>query len=159
MKYSTRLSDAVHILVIIAINPVGDMSSAAIAESVATNPGFIRQLMSLLRKGNIIRSTAGHAKPELAADPSEISLFDIYKAVEGDKPLLHLNTHTNPACGAGMNIQRSLQTFYDEFQTAAEEYLKGIKLSYIIERFHEMSRNEYLSMYLPEIDEEDTEKQ
>ena len=46
----------------------------------------------------------------------QIRLLDIYKAVEGDKPLLHLDTHTNPDCGTGINIQLSLQGFYNEIQ-------------------------------------------
>lgn len=57
------------------------------------------------------KSTTGHPKPELAREPETISLLDIYKAVEGDKPLLHLDTHTNPECGIGVNIQLALQSF------------------------------------------------
>ena len=45
MKYSTKLSDTVHVMVLIAINQEKSLSSASIAESVHTNPGFVRQLM------------------------------------------------------------------------------------------------------------------
>ena len=41
MKYSTRLSDAVHILAFIALNPNGSLSSSSIAESIHTNPGCV----------------------------------------------------------------------------------------------------------------------
>ena len=47
MKYSTKLSDTVHVMVLIAINQEKSLSSASIAESVHTNPGFVRQLMSV----------------------------------------------------------------------------------------------------------------
>mgnify|MGYP000479515754 CR=1 FL=1 len=66
-------------------------------------------------------SVAGHARPSLSKPADQITLLDIYKAVEGDKPLLHLDTHTNPDCGVGINIQLSLQGFYNEIQKAAEE--------------------------------------
>ena len=46
-------------------------------------------------------------------EPSAITLLDIYKAVEGDKSLLHLDTHTNPECGVGIYIQLSLQDYFD----------------------------------------------
>ena len=59
-------------------------------------------------------SVAGHARPSLSKPADQITLLDIYKAVEGEKPLLHLDTHTNPDCGIGINIQLSLQGFYDE---------------------------------------------
>ena len=65
-----------------------------------TNPAYVRQLMSAMRKGGLLLSVKGHPKPALAREPARISLLDIYRAVEGDKPLLHQDTHTNPACGA-----------------------------------------------------------
>ena len=49
MKYPTRLSDAVHILTFIALNPDCDLTSNKLAESVQTNPAYVRQLMSALR--------------------------------------------------------------------------------------------------------------
>ena len=104
MKYSTKLSDAVHVMVLIAINQEKSLSSASIAESVHTNPGFVRQLMLKLKKAELMTSVAGHARPSLSKPADQITLLDIYKAVEGDKPLLHLDTHTNPDCGVGINI-------------------------------------------------------
>lgn len=136
MKYSTKLSDAVHILVLIAINPLGDLSSTAIANSVHTNPGFIRQLMMSLRRAEIISSVTGHAKPCLAREPQRITLLDIYRAVEGEKPLLHLDTHTNPECGVGMNIQYALQDYYTQVQNAAEAEMGRITLADIIDGYH-----------------------
>ena len=38
MKYSTKLSDAVHILAFIVLNPNGSLTSDSIAKSVHTNP-------------------------------------------------------------------------------------------------------------------------
>ena len=96
MKYSTKLSDTVHVMVLIAINQEKSLSSASIAESVHTNPGFVRQLMLKLKKAELMTSVAGHARPSLSKPADQITLLDIYKAVEGDKPLLHLDTHTNP---------------------------------------------------------------
>lgn len=54
MKYSTRLSDAVHILAFIALYPDCDLTSNKLAESVQTNPAYVRQLMSALRKGGLL---------------------------------------------------------------------------------------------------------
>ena len=90
MKYSTKLSDTVHVMVLIAINQEKSLSSASIAESVHTNPGFVRQLMLKLKKAELMTSVAGHARPSLSKPADQITLLDIYKAVEGDKPLLHL---------------------------------------------------------------------
>ena len=82
-------------MVLIAINQENSLSSASIAESIHTNPGFVRQLMLKLKKAELMTSVAGHARPSLSKPADQITLLDIYKAVEGEKPLLHLDTHTN----------------------------------------------------------------
>ena len=128
MKYSTKLSDTVHIMVLIAINQENSLSSASIAESVHTNPGFVRQLMLKLKKAE---------RPSLSKPADQITLLDIYKAVEGEKPLLHLDTHTNPDCGVGINIQLSLQGFYNEIQKTAEEKMNTITLQDIINTYYQ----------------------
>ena len=137
MKYSTKLSDAVHIMAFIEINQDFDLSSAAIATSIQTNPAFVRQIMMKLRKAGLMSSVTGHAKPSLAKPADQITLLDIYKAVEGDKPLLHLDTHTNPQCGVGINIQLVLQDCYDLVQQQAEETMSNITLQRILDRYTE----------------------
>ena len=136
MKYSFKLSHEIHILVFIHTAEGLDVSSNKIAESIHTNPGCVRQLMSSLRNAGIIKSVTGHPKPALAKKPGDISLLDVYKAVEGDKPLLHLDTQTNPECGIGVNIQYALQSFYDNVQKDAEESMSKISLDDIITEFH-----------------------
>ena len=88
MKYSTKVSDAVHILAFIQLNPTGSLSSDSIAESIRTNPGCVRQLMSALRKSGLISSVQGHPRPSLAKAPSAITLLDIYHLLQTPtKPL------------------------------------------------------------------------
>ena len=62
MKYSTRLSDAVHILAFIALSPDCDLTSNKLAESIQTNPAYVRQLMSALRTGGLLVSVKGHPR-------------------------------------------------------------------------------------------------
>ena len=127
MKYPTKLSDAVHILCFIALAEDGQpLSSDAIAKSIATNASYVRQLMGLLRRGEL-----------LTRPPSEINLLDCYRAVEGEKPLLHQDTHTNPACGVGVNIQLALRDCYDQVQARAEDEMRRISLADILSRYHE----------------------
>ena len=82
-------------------------------------------------------SIAGHARPSLSKPADQITLLDIYKAVEDENPLLHLDTHTNPDCGIGINIQLSLQGFYNEIQITAEEKMNMITLQDIINTYYQ----------------------
>ena len=129
MKYPTRLSDAVHILAFLALHPGANLTSERIAESVQTNPAYVRQLMSALRKGGLLTSVKGHPRP------AQITLLDAYRAVEGDKPILHQDTHTNPACGVGVNIQLVLADCYREVQESAEARMREITLAEILARY------------------------
>ena len=56
MKYSVKLSHAVHILVFIHTAQGVPVTSDKIAKSIHTNPGCVRQIMSLLRKAYLLKS-------------------------------------------------------------------------------------------------------
>ena len=137
MKYSTKVSDAIHILAFLVLNPKGSLSSDSIAESIHNHPGCIRPLMSALRRAGLLISVKGHPRPSLSREPSAITLLDVYKAVEGEKPLLHLDTHTNPECGVGVHIQLSLQDYFDQVQETAEKEMQKITLQDILDRYQE----------------------
>lgn len=135
MKYSTKLSDAVHILAFIALSADQPLSSAEISVSIQTNPAYVRQLMAKLKAANLIQSTRGQAKPTLSRAAQDISLLDVYRAVEGDKPLLHLDTHTNPECGIGVNIQYALAEYYGRVQDTAEREMQQITVKNILDSY------------------------
>ena len=137
MAYSTKLSDALHLLVFIATEQGADLSSTAIAKSLAANPSSVRQLMGRLRRAGVITSVTGHARPALARPAQSISMLDVYHAVEGTKPLLHLDTHTNPACGVGVNAQLVIGERFRDVQQAAENAMANISLAQIIEQYRE----------------------
>ncbi|MCC4383000.1 Rrf2 family transcriptional regulator [Limosilactobacillus reuteri] len=136
MRKSIRLSNAVHMMVLIALNPTADLSSKRLAESINTNPSFIRQIMSQLRKAGLLSSVTGHAEPRLTRKPEEISLYDIYKAVDNRK-LLNVDTETNPECGLGQNIQLAIADYYDQIQRDVEQEMRIIKLADILARYHQ----------------------
>ena len=119
MRYSTKVSHAVHIMAYIALHPGCVLTSDVIADSIQTNPGCVRQIMSALRKADLLSSVKGRPRPSLARDPSAITLLDIYRAVEGDKPLLHPDTHTNPGCDVGVDIQLAVRDCFDRVQETA----------------------------------------
>lgn len=137
MKYSTRLSDAVHILVFIHQSSSSTVSSSDIAVSIQTNPSYVRQIMAQLKAAGLISSSRGQATPELGKVPEKTSLLEIYKAVEKEKPLLHLDTHTNPECGVGVNIQLALADYYRQIQNDVENSMRNITLQDIINSYLE----------------------
>lgn len=146
MASSTRLSDTVHLLATVQIirelssRTVKDLkeclSSTAIAASIHTNPGYVRQLMMASSKAGLLICERGRANPMLARDAHNISLLDIYRAVAGEKPLLHLDANINPECNVGVSIQLALGDAYAEVQKCAENAMAKISLQDIIDDFY-----------------------
>lgn len=133
MKFSSKLSDEVHILAYIEIYKDGDLSSAAIAKSIESNPSLIRRMMSRLKKAGLLISQPGVVAPKLARPADEISLLDIYRAIEDNQNLLHIDEKTNPKCIVGGNIQQTLTGIYEKIQSDAEKSMSKVTLQYIID--------------------------
>ena len=81
MSISSRFAVGIHILALIELNKEGVTSSEFLASSVNTNPAVIRKLMGMLKKAGLIEVHPGIAGAKLAKELSEITLFDVYKAV------------------------------------------------------------------------------
>lgn len=137
MKFSHKLSDAVHLLAYIEIFPDDDLSSRAIARSIVTNPSMVRSLMMDLRKAGLLKTKQGSAEPELAKKPEEISLYDIFAAVDMDHHLLHVDEDTEQKCLVGGNIQTSLAKAYAEVEEAAFAKMREISLQEIVDQIKE----------------------
>lgn len=132
MKFSHKLSDAIHILAYLDIFKDGDRSSKQIAASIEANPSVVRSLMSDLRRAGLIQSQQGAPNATLAKDPANITLLDVYHALNMNHDLLHIDPKTNPNCLVGANIQGTLNEVYAQVQVAAEAQLQATTLQDVI---------------------------
>lgn len=135
MRYSTRLSDALHILMLIQFSGANALTSKAIANSVYTNPSYVRTLMAKMKAAGLITSSQGSAGALLARPAEEISMLDVYRALEGNKRLLHLDTHVNPQCESGVFIQLAVQNAYNDIQNVLEGKMAAISLASLSQMF------------------------
>ena len=127
---NTRLSVAIHILSLIAANP--RESSEMIAGSVNTNPVVIRRMISQLKKGGILTSRPGVAGASLKRDPEDISLLDIYRAVQPHEELFAIHDKPNPNCPVGRQIQTTLDQTFHSVQQAMENELASKSLKDVL---------------------------
>lgn len=133
MRISTRFSDAIHLLVFIEIYAGKiSLSSDNIASSIETSPVMVRRLMGDLRKASLIETKHGTPDPKLAKPSEQISLLDVYLAVDSEKPLFEIDHKTNPQCIVGGNIQATLKEYYSQAEVAAKAKLNNVKLSDVI---------------------------
>lgn len=118
-----------------------DQSSKAIAASIEANPSVIRSLMSDLKKSNIITGRQGLAKPTLTRNPAEISIFDIYQAININHHLLHVDPETNPKCIVGGNIQEVLGKVYSQIEQSAQQKMKEISLQEVVNQILQKNKD------------------
>jgi DNA-binding IscR family transcriptional regulator len=135
-QISTRFSIAVHILSLIAISSQ-DCTGDFIAGSVSTNPVIIRRIMGMLKKAGLVEVRPGVGGATLLKGPDEITLLDVYRAVEAieDDHLFAIHADPNPQCPVGRNIESALSVEMMEAQRAMEQRLAQVSLSQLAAKF------------------------
>ncbi|MFT4069640.1 Rrf2 family transcriptional regulator [Paraburkholderia sp.] len=130
MNTSSRFAFAVHVLALLSLQGGVPLSSEMIAGSVNTNPALIRRLLAMLAQAGLTTSQLGSGGGALLARPPEqITLLEVYHAVE-DAQLLALHREDpNPACMVGRHIQGVLRGVIDEAQRAMEASLAARTLA------------------------------
>lgn len=135
MSTSSRFAVAVHVLTLMAWAEDEPLKSEHVAESVNTNPVVIRRMICELAESKLVVSQTGSmGGSRLARQPEEITLLDIYQAVES-RGVFSLHRHPpNPDCPVGVNIGTVLNDVLDEVDSAVESVLANITLKEAVGR-------------------------
>lgn len=135
-KISSRFSVGVHILCVVGTSP-SPCTSEYIAASVNTNPVIIRRIMGSLKKAGLVHVKAGTGGASLRKELDDITLLDVYRAVEvvENGGLFHFHEHPNPECPVGANIEAALRTNMIAAQTALENELANVTLAQLVASF------------------------
>jgi DNA-binding IscR family transcriptional regulator len=134
MSISSRFAVGIHILALIDLNKEGTSSSEFLASSVNTNPAVIRKLMGMLKKADLVEVHPGIAGAKVTKQLSEITLLDVYKAVNvvQDKELFSVHDNPNPECPVGRNIQNTIEPLFTAAQLAMEKVLGNVTLEDVV---------------------------
>ncbi|UQN09770.1 Rrf2 family transcriptional regulator [Deinococcus sp. QL22] len=135
---NSQYSIAVHILTLLDSSS-GAGASAEIAGSVGVNPVVIRSVTGLLRKAGLLTTQRGVSGAQLTRPAHQISLLDVYRAVNAPDSVLKVHAHPNLACPVGAGIQRALEEVYGQAQAALESRLAEVMLSDITRAVHQQA--------------------
>ncbi|AEM22369.1 transcriptional regulator, BadM/Rrf2 family [Brachyspira intermedia PWS/A] len=137
MKISSRFTIAVHTLLCILEFKDEKMTSSLISDSVNVNPVIIRNILIQLQKADIITVKRGTGGISLNRKIENITLLDIFNAVESldDNKLFSFHEHPNKKCPVGSRINDILQPKLDDVQHAMEKELKKTTLKDIYKSF------------------------
>ena len=139
MQISIKCSVAVHCLIFIhEAKGIAKVTSSLLAESTGSNPVVIRNILSALKKAGLITVPRGTGGAELCADPSQITLYQIYSALEPDGVTSIIGIHPcdGRPCPVAQNIRKVLEPPYHKIEDAVKEAMEEITLQSMIDDFH-----------------------
>ena len=141
MQIRIKCSIAVHCLIFIhEAKGVVKVTSNLLAESTGCNPVVIRNILSALKKARFITVHRGTGGAELCVDPSQITLYQIYIALEpkGVTSLIGIHSCEDRPCPVAQNIRKVLETPYYMIEDAVKEAMDRITLQSMIEEFRRL---------------------
>ncbi|MCI8292382.1 MAG: Rrf2 family transcriptional regulator [Hespellia sp.] len=136
MQISSRFTIAIHVLVCIeTFKNDHKVTSDFLASSVNVNPVVIRRLLQQLKKAGIIHVRRGSGGADFEKPLDEITLLDVYNAVECVErgELFHFHENPNPLCPVGKNIHAILDERLEEIQRAMEKEMASISIQDIMD--------------------------
>jgi Rrf2 family protein len=135
MSTSSRFAVAVHALTLMAWSDDEPLKSEQIAVSVNTNPVVIRRMLCELAEDNLVVShTGATGGSRLARKPEQISLLDVYRAVDcTDIFSLHPKRPSH-RCPVGATIGPVLKNVRGEIDSAIEDVLGKITIEDVVLR-------------------------
>ena len=136
MRRDSRLSRVLHVLLHMAHSPV-PLTSEKIAAMLNTNPVVIRRTLGNLLRTGYVTATKGHGGGWTLARPlAEISLFDVYQALEEPEIFALGLSKDSAVC----RVEKAVNEALSESLVAAENVILGefraIKLSHIATQVH-----------------------
>ena len=132
MQISSRFTLAVHIFACVdTFQGEYKVTSDFLAGSTNVNPVIIRKILGQLKAAGLIQVARGTGGTTITKPLDEITLLDIYRAVEcvGDNQLFHFHENPNTACPVGRNMHHVLDDKLQRVQDAMEKELQSITLA------------------------------
>jgi Rrf2 family protein len=136
MAANSRLTIAVHALAWLALarrRGHDVLTSDQVAASVNTNPVIIRRSLGDLRRAGlvVVRHGAG-AGWSLARASDQITLLDVYDAVEREPVFAMHHTEPNLECPVGRGIRPALGPIYDGVEQAMRRELARTSIADVL---------------------------
>lgn len=113
--------------------PGSEMTSTQLASSVNTSPSFVRRILSKLsRAGLVCTKTGVKGSTALAREPKDITLLEIYNAVEAPKAFAIHDYPEKVSCPVSCAIKTAMDKVLEKTQSSMEESLGMISLADVI---------------------------
>ena len=134
---NSRFSISLHILTLLDQGKNELLSSEYLAGSININPVLVRKEIANLKKHGLVESKEGKAGGFTLGKPSrQISLAEIYKAVQKAPLLGHQKNKPNPKCLVGKQIGQHLDALFIDAEEALVKRLGKTTLADFAKKFY-----------------------
>lgn len=131
MAANLRFSMGIEALALMAMEPEKFRTSNALATALATNPVVVRRLLSTLRQAGLVASVKGPLGGfELAKGPKQITLRDIYRALDAGE-LLHQTVNDSADT---RDLKKAMRSVFRKAQKCLEEELDSTTLNQLLKK-------------------------
>ena len=132
---SSRMAVAVHVLAYLAWRRDEPVTSERMAGSVNTNAVVVRRIMGALRNAGLVSVQPGvGGGAQLAREPQDISLLEVYRAVEEKEELFAMHSEPCHHCDIGSNIRQVLQGVFCQAHQAMQGVLADVTIADVFEQ-------------------------
>ncbi len=145
MQISSRFTVALHIFTCVdAFKDEYKVTSDFLASSINTNPVIVRRLLAKLKKAGLIKVARGPGGIEVTRPLSEISLLDVYEAIETENKtdIFRFHESPNPKCPVGRNIHNLLDGKLTAILTAMKNEMRKYTIADLSSELHELLKEQ-----------------
>ena len=140
MASNSRFAIAVHTLALMANHEDQPLKSESIACFVKTNPVVIRRLLPELAKADLVETQSGASGgSRLKKKPEEISLWEVYRAVEMEAAFAVHRPLSEGECEISRNIECVLINVQNRVDKAVWQTLSCLTLADVLQMLREES--------------------
>jgi Rrf2 family protein len=119
----------------LAFSPGEVIGSKMLAASVNTNPVVVRRLLLALRRARLIETFTGkHGGARLHKRPADISLADIYDAVESRQVIPVSERKALKQCHVSCNMKSIMSRVAESTEQAVRTHLASITLAQLVRK-------------------------
>ena len=135
MAANSLLASAVQILCVTAYVGGEKTNSEFIAKSLKTNPVVVRRILKSLERQGLVEVRPGrYGGVTLKRSPEDITLHDIYRAIEPEDGVFALRASGNPRCPVNIAMKGLLTPVFGAADAAVDDVLRQTRLASLVEQ-------------------------
>ncbi|MCK6599335.1 MAG: Rrf2 family transcriptional regulator [Bdellovibrionaceae bacterium] len=141
MSYTSAFSQA-----IVTVVFIGDkvqqkiyefVPTSAISKSLNLKSPTLVKILNLLYKAGIIETKEGKlGGVRLKIPPEKVTLLDLFKAIEADKPLFQIHLNLTATGNKPDRVKKELQITLSKAEIEMKDYLKSVTIADFIKKLY-----------------------